>query len=223
MKTSDRTTARRWPAVLGVVLLLLLIGTAATGSWLFDNGYGPVARHDDPGTDAAKARDGIQSALEGAAGAITPQIAHCDGWYYVVRDPAHWDGEPMPTSTVYRTWSLQTRVDRSKYELLADQLARFWKANGYDVGPFQNSVGANTHTFVTDERRISATSPDGVFITLEMDTPGVSLEASVDGVHYAGTEVYGKAPTHPGSRPTTYSYPLSVIPPTVDDPYWSHR
>ncbi|MFE5586929.1 hypothetical protein [Kitasatospora sp. NPDC056531] len=223
MKTGDRTTVRRTLAVLGVTLPLLLVGTVGTGAWLFDHGYGPVARHDKPGTDAGKARDSIQSALEGAVGAITPQVAHSDGWYWVVRDSAHWDGEPRPTSTVYRTWSLRTRIDQSKYELLADQLAQYWKAHGYNVGRFQNFAGANTGTFVTDERQISATSPDGVFITLEMDTPGVSLQVSLDGVQYAGTEVYGKDPVQPGRRPDVYARQLAVASPTAEDSYWSHR
>ncbi|MFJ9456254.1 hypothetical protein ACIRST_14335 [Kitasatospora sp. NPDC101447] len=222
MQTGDRTTARRWPVVLGMVLPLLLIGAIATANWAWDHGHGPVARHDEPGTDAGKARDSIQSALEGSVGAITPQVAHSDGWYWVVRDPDHWDGEPMPTSHVYRMWSLQARIDRSKYKVLADQLARYWTAHGYTVGKFQNFVGANTDTFPTDERQISATSPDGVLVTLEMDTPGVSLQAFMDGVHNAGTEVYGKAPSQPGHRLDDYSHQLTVVPPITDDPYWSH-
>ncbi|MFB7618580.1 hypothetical protein [Kitasatospora sp. NPDC056181] len=221
MENSKRTTARRTPAAVGAVLLLL-VGAVATGAWLFKNGYGPVARHDEPGTDAAKARDSIQSALEGSVGAITPQVAHYDGWYYVDRDPDHWDGEPMPTSTVYRMWSLRAPVDRSKYKVLADQLAQYWTAHGYTVGKFRNFVGANTDTFPTDERQISATSPDGVFVILEMDTPGVSLQASMDGVHYAGTEVYGKDPAHPRRKVNDYSNQLSVAAPSTDDPYWSH-
>ncbi|WP_030241909.1 hypothetical protein [Streptomyces sp. NRRL S-350] len=223
MQTSDRTTTRRWPVILGMVLPLLLIGAVASGTWAWDHGHGPIARHDRPGTDAGKARDSIQSALEGAVGAITPQVAHSDGWYYVVRDPDHWDGEPVQTSTVYRMWSLQAPVDRSKYQALADQLAQYWTAHGYAVGKFRNFVGANTDTFPTDERQISATSPDGVQVTLEMDTPGVSLQASVDGVRYAGTEVYGKDPSQPGRRLDDYSHQLTVTPPSRDDPYWSHR
>ncbi|MCC9312225.1 hypothetical protein LN042_35070 [Kitasatospora sp. RB6PN24] len=223
MQTSDRTTARRWPVVLGMVLPLLLIGAVVTGIWAWNNGHGPVARHDKAGTDAGKARDDIQSALEGAVGAITPQVAHSDGWYWVVRDPEHWDGEPRQTSTVYRMWSLQARIDPSRYEVLADQLARYWKAHGYRVGPFQNFAGANTGTFPTDERQISATSPDGVFVTLEMDTPGVSLKASLDGVRYAGTEVYGNDPSQPDRQLDAYTHQLNVAPPTADDPYWSHR
>ncbi|MEU9047588.1 MULTISPECIES: hypothetical protein [unclassified Kitasatospora] len=120
-------------------------------------------------------------------------------------------------------WSPPRGIDQSKYKILADQLAQYWKAHGYSVGPFQNFVGANTHTLVTDERQISATSPDGVFITLEMDTPGVSLQASMEGVHYAGTEVYGKDPSQPGHQLDDYSHQLTVVPPTADDPYWSHR
>ncbi|MFJ3221497.1 hypothetical protein ACIPLC_36960 [Kitasatospora sp. NPDC086801] len=223
MQTSDRTTDRRRLVVLGVVLLLLLVGTVSTGAWLFAHGHGPIARHDKSGTDAGKARDGIQSALDGAAGAITPHVAHSDGWYYVVRDPNHWDGEPRPTSTVYRTWSLQARVDQSKYEALAGQLAQYWKAHGYHVGTFQNFAGANTDTHLTDERQISATSPEGVLVTLEMDAPGVSLQASLGGVQYAGTEVYGKDSAQPGRRLDTYPHQLRVTPPTVEDPYWSHR
>ncbi|MBO1413283.1 hypothetical protein [Streptomyces sp. FH025] len=234
METGNHTKGRRKlvvPGVLGVLgVLLLLLGmlllhlvrTVATEAWRFEHGRGPIARHDKPGTDAGQARDSIQSALEGAVGAITPQVAHSDGWYYVVRAEAHWDGEPRPTSTVYRTWSLQARIDRSKYQALADQLAQYWRAHGYNVGPFQNSAGANTGTFLTDERHISATSPDGVLITLEMDTPGVSLEASLDGVQYAGTEVYGENPARPGRGPDFYSQQLMVAPPTADDPYWSH-
>ncbi|MFD8781668.1 hypothetical protein [Kitasatospora sp. NPDC059599] len=223
MQTSDRTTARRWPVVLGTLLPILLIGTVTVGAWLFNHGHGPVARHDDPGTDAGKARDSIQSALEGSVGAITPQVAHSDGWYYVVRDPDHWDGEPTPTSTVDRMWSVQTRVDRSKYEALADQLARYWTAHGYTVGKFRNYIGTDTDPFPTDERQISATSPDGVFLTLEMDTSRVSLQASMSGVHFAGTEVYGMNPSQPGQRLDDYWHQLNVVPPTTDDPYWSHH
>jgi hypothetical protein len=222
METGNHTKGLWKPAVF-TVLLLLLFGAVATGSWLFDNGHGPIARHDKPGTDAGQARDSIQRALEGSVGAITPQVAHSDGWYYVVRAENHWDGEPRPSSTVYRMWSLQTRIDRSRYEALADQLAQYWRAHGYSVGRFQNFAGANTGTFLTDERQISATSPDGVFVTLEMDTPGVSLQAFLDGVQYAGTEVYGKDPAQPGHRLGDYSHQLTVTPPTADDPYWSHR
>ncbi|CAM5547162.1 hypothetical protein BOQ63_005710 (plasmid) [Streptomyces viridifaciens] len=107
-------------------------------------------------------------------------------------------------------------------KILADQLAQYWKAHGYRVGPFQNFAGANTGTFVTEERQISATSPGGVFVTLEMDTPGVSSQASLDGVQFAGTEVYGKNPAIPGQKVDTYTRQLNVAPPTTDDPYWSH-
>ncbi|MEU6971931.1 hypothetical protein AB0A71_30190 [Kitasatospora aureofaciens] len=68
MQTSDRSTTLRWPVILGMVLPLLLVGTVTTGVWLFDHGHSPIARHDKPGTDAGKARDSIQIALQGAAG-----------------------------------------------------------------------------------------------------------------------------------------------------------
>ncbi|MFF5150428.1 hypothetical protein ACIG0C_21395 [Kitasatospora aureofaciens] len=114
MQTSDRSTTLRWPVTHGTVLPLLLISTVTTGVWLFDHGHSPIARHDKPGTDAGKARDSTPNAPEGAAGAITPQVTHSDGWYYVVRAEDHWDGEPRPTSTVYRTWSLKAQIHRSK-------------------------------------------------------------------------------------------------------------
>ncbi|MFJ9846002.1 hypothetical protein ACIRYZ_37285 [Kitasatospora sp. NPDC101155] len=50
----------------------------------------------------------------------------------------------------------------------------------------------------------------------------MSLQAFLDGVQFAGTEVYGKNPAVPGQKVDTYTRQLNVAPPTTDDPYWSH-
>ncbi|MFI9787036.1 hypothetical protein ACIHEI_26550 [Kitasatospora sp. NPDC051984] len=131
-------------------------------------------------------------------------------------------------STVHRTWPLRARTGPSKYRLPTDRPARYGKAHGCSAGPFQNFAGADAHTSVTDERRISATPPDGVLPTPEPDTPepdtpGVSLRATRDGVRYAGTEASGKDPARPGRRPDTHPYHPGPPSPPAEDPYRPHR
>ncbi|MFF1871523.1 hypothetical protein [Kitasatospora herbaricolor] len=213
----------------GVLVLLLALGGYgwATGGWL--------PRLDRPVMTAEQARDRIDGALHGSLDGVAPAVPYLDDWYDVGRGDPHWDGEASRYSLVSRSWRVRVRLAPGRRDEFLAAVTASWRQRGYRVGPALDPAG-KLNDGSQDQVTRSATTPDGVFVTVTLDGrrqdpkagPGgsapyvtVVVAATAADAEYGGTSVYGKPPAVPADVPRRADGGPDRAP-SVDDPYWSH-
>ncbi|MET9612275.1 SH3-like domain-containing protein [Kitasatospora indigofera] len=213
----------------GLLVLLLALGgyVRATGGWL--------PRLDEPVMTAGQARDRIDGALHGSLDGVAPAVPYLDDWYDVARGDAHWDGEASRYSLVGRSWRVRVRLAPGRRDEFLAAVTASWQQRGYRAGPALDPAG-RPYDGSQDHVTRSATTPDGVFVTVTLDghrqdpTAGqggpapyvtVVVAATVADAEYGGASVYGKPPPLPADLPRRADGSPDRTP-GVDDPYWSH-